>query len=437
MKKIDMERELKICLKGLGWALILSWSVVSMASAEISSQELRLQALEEKVNVREGDLRVYYQNGLKIESANKDYRFQMGGRIMNDWAFFSEGDDFKAQEGDVGDGVEFRRARIYVSGLLYNRVKFKAQYDFAGQDVDFKDVYFGLIKLPLVGNLNIGHFKEPFSLEELTSSKYSTFMETSLANVFSPGRNNGFAVYNTAMDKRLTWAAGVFRPVDDSGDLTDSDSGYNLTARVTYVPWVQDNGRKLVHLGFGASYQEPDDDGEVRYRTRPESHQTDRFLNTDNFSADHVSLYGLEAALVYNSFSVQGEYKMADVNLPNGFSDPSFDGYYVGASYYLTGENRKYKKGAFGRTKVKNNFLQGDGLGAWQIALRYSQLDLNDAGIQGGEEENITVGLNWHLNNNTRVLLNYVHAEIENSLAVNSITDADLDILQMRFQIDF
>ena len=428
---------MKIGLKGLGLALILCWSVVSMASAEMSSQELRLQALEEKVNAREGDLRVYYKNGLKIESANKEYKFQIGGRLMNDWAFFSEGDDFKVQEGDVGDGVEFRRARIYLSGLLYNRVKFKVQYDFAGQDVDFKDVYFGLIKLPVVGNLNIGHFKEPFSLEELTSSKYITFMETSLANVFSPGRNNGFAVYNTVMDKRLTWATGVFRPVDDSGDLTDSDSGYNLTARVAYVPWMQDNGKKLVHIGFATSYQEPDDDGEVRYRTRPESHQTDRFLNTDKFSADHVNLYGFEAALVYNSFSVQGEYKMADVSRSSGLSDPSFDGYYIEASYYLTGEHRKYKKGAFSRTKVNKNFLDGGVLGAWQIALRYSSLDLNDAGIQGGEEENITVGLNWHLNNNTRVMLNYVHAEIEDSLADKSITDAGLDIYQMRFQIDF
>jgi len=416
---------------------VVSWALPGLAAAEMSQTELRLQALEEKVKASEDNLRGYYKDGLKFETAGGDFKFQIGGRIMNDWTFNSADDDFKSQEQEPGDGVEFRRARLFFSGLIYDRVKFKAQYDFAGQDVDFKDVYMGLIRLPVVGNVNVGHFYEPFSLEVLTSSKYITFMERSLAaETFGPERNTGIAFYDDALDGRMTWAVGAFRPTDDGGDLVGSDDGYDVTFRLTGTPWNEDKGRKLLHLGFAYTYQEPDN-GVVRFRSRPENHQTDRFIDTGNFSAEDTSIYGLEAALVLNSLSVQGEYMRADVRRPAGFSDPDFSGYYIEAAYYLTGENRSYKDGAFGRTKVKKNFLEGGGWGAWQVALRYSSVDLNDAGISGGEEDNITVGLNWHLNNHTRVMLNYVKADIENSFEEKNIAEGGLDMVMTRFQIDF
>ncbi len=73
-------------------------------------------------------------------------------------------------------------------------------------------------------------------------------------------------------------------------------------------------------------------------------------------------------------------------------------------------------------------------MGAWEVGLRYSHIDLNDEGISGGEEDNITVGLNWYLNPNVRMMFNYVNADLEDRAG---IPDGDADIFQTRFQIDF
>jgi len=434
MNSKKVKRLVRVFMLSVFSVFAISEALSGLAAAEMSSTELRLQALEEKVKAGEDNLRVYYKDGLKFEAGGGDFKFQIGGRLMNDWAFFNANDEFKANFAEPEDGTEFRRARFFMSGLLYDLVKYKLQLDFAGSEVAFKDAYIGLVNVPVIRNINVGHFKEPFSLEELTSSKYITFMELSLANTFAPGRNMGFALYDTdALDKRMTWAIGVFRPTDDDAEIKDN-SGYNVTARVTGTPLNEDKGKKLVHLGAAYSYVNPKDNvGPVQFRSRPEAHLASRYVDTGGFLADNYNLYGFEAAAVFNSLSVQGEYMIADVDSAAA-GDPTLDGYYVEASYYLTGENRSYKEGAFDRTKVKKNFLQNGGWGAWQVALRYSSVDLNDAGLAGGEEDNISAGINWHLNNNTRVMFNYVHADIEGGAGQDF---GNLDTFQTRFQIDF
>jgi phosphate-selective porin OprO/OprP len=97
----------------------------------------------------------------------------------------------------------------------------------------------------------------------------------------------------------------------------------------------------------------------------------------------------------------------------------------------LTGEHRKYKPsaGAFSRVKPKKNYGFGGGPGAWEVAVRYSALDLNDSGVTGGTLSDISAGLNWYLNPNMKIMWNYVHAE------VGSVGQADMAL--MRLQIDF
>jgi GNAT superfamily N-acetyltransferase len=103
--------------------------------------------------------------------------------------------------------VEFRRAGLYASGTLWKDYLLKAQYDFAGGDADWKDVYLGMENIPVVGTLLVGQMHEPFSLEELTSSNYITFMERSLpTGAFALSRKTGIRASDAVLSKRMTWA---------------------------------------------------------------------------------------------------------------------------------------------------------------------------------------------------------------------------------------
>jgi phosphate-selective porin OprO/OprP len=378
-----------------------------------------------------GTLRPYWKDGLRLDSANGSVKLKIGGRIQNDWAYYcNDGDVGTASGDDFEEGTEFRRARLYFSGTIYDNIDFKAQYDFAGGDADFKDVYVGFKKVPYVGNIRAGQFKEPFSLEELTSSNYITFLERSLVNTFAPSRNVGFMVHDTLLDKRMTWAAGVFRQTDSFGDGMGGRD-YNVTARVTGLPWFEEDGRKLLHLGLGYTHQNYEDDV-IRFRARPESHMAPRVVDTGEFGAEYGDLIGTEAALVYGPLSVQAEYVHALMQGTGPWvGDPHFWAASLQASYFLTGEHRPYKTsaGAFDKVKPAANFGEDGGLGAWEVAARYSHLSLNDEGVDGGRLRDLSLGLNWYLNPNLRMMWNYVYADPTDGGSV--------DILQWRIQLAF
>jgi phosphate-selective porin OprO/OprP len=430
---METEKMKKASLIIIGlFILLCRWSAAQAGSNElgdmkqqISDLQNRTAALEEKQKTEASptDFRAYWKEGLNFDSQDGNFKLKIGGRLQTDWFWSSEDDDIKSNIGEQEDGVEFRRARIYFSGLIYDNVEYKLQFDFEGGTAHFKDAYLALTDFPL-GTLQMGHFKEPFSLEELTSSKYITFLERGLPNVFAPSRNTGFMIHHVAADERMTAAIGLFRDTDDYGDSTD-DGGYNATGRITVLPIYENKGASLLHLGAAYSYRNPDDS--VQYHQKPEAHLAGYFVDTTSFASDQVNLLGLEAAWVNGPLSVQGEYIKTDADRIGG-SDVSFDGYYVQTSYFLTGEHRSYKtsEAAFSRTKPKNNYSYG---GAWEVKARYSQLDLNDSYITGGKLNDITAGLNWYLNPNTKFMWDYVHADKD--------TVGQADMLMMRLQFDF
>ncbi len=392
-------------------------------SLEEQIEELKKQETE----ADPADFRVYWKEGLNLATLDGNFKLKIGGRLQTDWFWSSEDNAIKSDVGEQEDAVEIRRARLYFSGLIYGNVEYKLQFDFAGGEAVLKDAYLVLTDFPL-GQLWMGHFKEPFSLEELTSSKYITFLERALPNIFAPSRKTGFMIQNVASDERMTTAIGVFRDTDDFGENVD-DGGYNVTGRVTVLPIYEDKGANLLHLGAAYSYRNPDDT--IRYRQRPEAHLTDRFVDTGTFAGDQVDLVGLEAAWVKGLLSLQGEYMMAAADRLGGGSDVEFDGYYVQASYFLTGEHRNYKtsEGAFSRIKPKKNYSAAGGPGAWEVKARYSGLDLSDRDITGGELNDITAGVNWYLNPNTKIMWDYVHADKDDV--------GQVDMLLMRLQFDF
>ena len=355
-------------------------------------------------------LRTYWKDGIRLETPDKRVSLKIGGRIQADWMWINEDSSVSSAIGDQTGGSEFRRARLYMSGDLYRNLTFKTQFDFAGGSTALKDVFIGLKAIPGIGNLKAGHYKEPYSLEELTSSNYHTFIERSLTNVFSPSRNTGLTLYNSQLEQRLTWAAGVFRDTDSGG--TSLGNGVGGTFRLTGLPVVSDQKDRLVHLGVSYSVRRPSD-RTVRWRQRPELHLTDRYLDTAGFSADQVQLLALEGAAVSGPFSVQTEYTHSSARSRLA-GDPAFGGFYVYASVFLTGESRSYKasSAAFDRVRPKQNFAPGEGPGAWELALRYSTLDLTDRAIRGGRLSNVTAAVNWYLNPVARVMFNYVFGDL-------------------------
>jgi phosphate-selective porin OprO and OprP len=310
--------------------------------------------------------------------------------------------------------------------------------------------------------VRMGHIKIPQGLESIQSSKFLTFMERAdIFEVFFQEFDPGIMVFNNYCDERGTWAAAFHRidPQDDGIDFGDGD--YAFTGRATFLPVWENNGRCLVHVGASYQYRNCDDGtnpNTVRFRTRPEFRDNQdlvgnntRWINTGNIPATEVQTLGLEGLVIWGPFSVQGEYVNAWVDrTPTGTA--SYHGYYVQASYFLTGENRAYDRrlGVISRTIPNENFFAvmtgEDGCGscccakgAWEIAARYSAIDLTDFatgsdGI-GGKLEDWTVGLNWYLNPNFTVQWNYVLAHRHE--LVNKALPGDATAFGMQFRLDF
>ncbi|HET9062941.1 MAG TPA: porin [Candidatus Binatia bacterium] len=379
----------------------------------------------------DGALKVYWKDGLRLDTCDKNFRFKFGGRVFWDATIWNADSEIETAIGDdLRNGTEFRAARLYLSGEIYEYVVFKAEYDFANDaGTDFKDVYIGLQNVVVDGSkILLGNTKAPMGLEQLTSSRFITFMERGLPDAFAPSRETGLHLSAPWLEGRLHTAVAVTQTAEND-QFTHTGNDFNVTSRLVGVPYV-DGDDRVIHLGISHSYQ-MFEDNEVRYRQRPEVHQSERFVDTGVFEADDAHTVGAEAAAVFGPFSVQGEYlhNFIDSSVAD---DPELSGYYVFASWFVTGEHRNYKlgEGAFDRVKVKKNFLtDAGGFGALELAARYSYLDLDNEGATGGELADVTAGVNWHLNPNARLMVNYVHADLD------KVSDTDAFI--MRTQIDF
>jgi len=408
---------------GMALAVILTTLTLS-GSANAGGTSL-VDLLEAKGVLTQGEAKA-----AKAEAKANHSKLKIGGRIQADAAFYKDDPGL-----DMGDGAEFRRARLFAKGKIGD-FHYKAQYDFAGNGTKIKDLYIQYVGLPV--HIKVGNFKEPFSLEELTSSKYITFMERAMPNVFAPSRNIGAAL--SGHGDSWSAAAGVF--TNGAGGTTSGvDSKFDATGRLTFAP-IHEKTRVL-HLGAGINYSLPDSTRSLRFDARSESHITHKKLvDITTPNVDSVLKYDLEAAAVFGPASIQGEYVRTDVSFQNGITnEPSFSGYYIFGSWFLTGESRPYsvKKGSFGRVHPNHNFQLGaDGWGAWEVAARFSQLDLEDTGFAGGKEQNITVGLNWYPHPHLRWMFNWVHASVDRSpIATVARNNFGPDVFQMRAQVDF
>jgi phosphate-selective porin OprO/OprP len=440
-------------------AFVLAWTCVlalhSLCAADEPEQvEPSLAERVEQQQRELDELRALVEK--KAAPAKSPATYKLGGQVVMDALWFNQNDASRAAVGDVDDAFGFRRARLYLTGEMHEIFNYAMGFDFAqGSATDgrptFLDNYLGVTDLPVIGNLRIGHFFEPFMLERSGSNRNTTFMERSLADAFAPSRNLGIMIFDQSEDQRFYWALGSFRGASDNfGDESGDQEGQTVDGRLVWRPYYDEasNGRYYLHLGGGYSYRQAAD-GQVRFRSRPEAFgnsdannpATPYFVDTGTLAAHYSQLFGGELLWVNGPLCIQGEYVGAPVNRTTG-NDTLFHGGYLNVSYMLTGEHRPYNRAGaiidrvipfenFFRVRTSDGRIV-TGLGAWEVAGRISYIDLASQDIDGGRLRDITFGINWYASPNHRFRFNYIQAHLDRFSATT-----DTNIFGVRFDMDF
>lgn len=315
------------------------------------------------------DIKISTKGGLKAETTDGSASFRVGGRIQ--WDYDStEADDYGIDREDF----DVRRARLYVQGHIGDWA-YKAQFNVAESDGadggTAEDLYIRYTGFGKLANITLGKFKEPFGLEELTSSKDNPTLErTALTELYAPGRSGGLQVHGKGSN--WTYAAGLFEAGADSSNDFDNKA---VTARGTFAPIKTDD--MVVHVGAGFTTRDADD------------------------SDDEVDAFNLEAAISTGPFHAQAEFFDAE------FGDEDADGYYLQAGWVITGESRPYKDGVFKRIKPSSPN------GAWEVVLRVEEGDGNysDVGLGTTDGEQVTLGANYYVNEYVRFGASYMEGE--------------------------
>jgi len=385
---------------------------------------------------KENPFSIKWDNGFKVESADKKFKLKFGGRIQIDHAYFHQNEELNLSYGPLESttGTEFRRLRFFISGTIYQSVEFKLNVDFAGGESRLKDAYIGVKNIPGIGRIRVGHMKEPLRFDALTSSKHITFMERAIPADFANERNNGILLMNDFLNQKLSFQTGVFRNADAFGNDKKADHDIAWTSRITSLVINNVEKEQLLHFGASYSYRKPDKEF-YDISVRPKSHLSRKYISTGDIpDVETTQILNLEAAYSNGPFTVQAEYLTSSVEQKASSTAETykFINYYVQASYFITKEHRPYKNSysTWGRLKPKHYFMNGDkGIGAWEVALRYTDTNLNSQNINGGKQSDITLGLNWYLNSATRIMLNQVWTHFKDQ--------GNLNIFEVRFQIDF
>jgi len=254
----------------------------------------------------------------------------------------------------------------------------------------------------------------------------------------APGVNAGVEIGRPVFGQRATWKFGLFT-AGSSQDTGDASKNYGRAiTRFTALPIYQANpdhpdSATLLHLGMSANVLYSADSS-LLYRSRPESHLAPYVIDTGKIAADDALVAGAEAAWVKGPFSIQGEYLHSWVNEKGGRA-PGFEGTYASASWFLTGESRPYDRqnGCFSRVIPRKNFDWGKGgWGAWEVAARYSFVNLDSADVHGGRLSMLMTGVNWYLHSHVKCRFEYGCGRV-----AGRQPEGNLNVFQTRMEVDF
>ncbi|MEX2317518.1 MAG: porin [Pirellulales bacterium] len=455
------ERQSSLLVETTSWTDDVTMASERSPATSEASLESRVAALEQALRAQNVSAASAQETLPAAEKAAESCKqveiitkptYEWRGRLFVDGVSYDDDDDTTAFFGvDRDNDFGFGTARFGVEGDIFENINYVFELEFEGTEVDFKDVYIEMHSLPGLGHFRAGHFKEPIGLEELTSSRFITFMERSYATTtFTPARKFGVMAFNAIDDcDDATWFLGAFRDSDDSpnGIATQRDdrNDWSLDSRFVWLPYYDEpsEGRYLVHLGASYSYRNKAEDAEFQSNSYV-SNQGPVGVGALADSDDYNQL-GAEFLVIWGALSFQSEYFHAFLS-----SGEQYHGAYAHVSYFLTGEHRGYEKEdkAIYRVHPFEPAFWVDtcggfccGRGAWELTAGYSYVDLEDgADITTGTAERafvdgFIVGMNWYLNPYSRMMFNYNH---EMTNFVDAATpDSNANLFGVRWQIDF
>ena len=378
--------------------------------------------------------------GIVLQSPDGNNSLRIRGYVQSDARAFT------STSGATGvDSFFLRRIRPVFEGTVYKYWDFKIMPDFAAGAALIQDAYVDFHYWK-EASLLAGKYKEPVSLERLQSARDLIFIERSIANNLQPNRDVGVQLHGELLQGRLSYVAGAFNGVNDSQSLDgDTNNDKDFAGRIFAQPWKNDRRSVLQGLGFGVA-------GSIGGETDSLSATA---LKTTGRSTFYKYASGVSGGGDRTRFSPQffyfrgplglmGEYLVYTQDVVKGAKRAALSdsGYFLQASYVLTGEKASYTG-----VVPRHNFDPKQGkFGAVELAARYSRLDFDPEAFHGGFADpaasarsagEFTFGVNWYFNPLVKLQLNYAHTEFNRALKFGTEKLDHEDVFLSRFQVAF
>jgi phosphate-selective porin OprO/OprP len=397
-------------------------------------------------------------NGLGVSSADTNFTLKIRGYVQADSRVFLGNDE--AIKGN--DTFLLRRVRPIFEGTVFRDFEYRLMLDFAsgitsgtGNNGFLQDGYLNFHHWDEV-QLQVGKMKQPVGLERLDSGVNLLFIERGLPTQLVPNRDAGVQLHGKLFGETVAYQAGYFNGVEDagSGDVEVSDDGKDLAARLFLQPFARTDIAALKKLGLGIAATHGTHEGALRDYVSGGQQTWFRWRtgagtpNAPNVTADgDVTRFAPQAYYYWGRLGLFGEYVISSHEVARSaggsVNKATFrnTAWQVSASWFLTGEENSFET----VTPKRPFAIGGDGWGAWEIAVRYGQLSIDEEAFpnyatadSAEDARERTVGMNWHLNRNVKASLNYIRTGFRNgSRRRGDFTADDEQAIFARVQFSF
>jgi phosphate-selective porin OprO and OprP len=311
---------------------------------------------------------------------------RLSANLQYDWISFK-----KPEPRPLRDLRDWRRQEIALLLDLPGGGAFKAEYDFEAEI--WTDLYLRGALGPV--RTTVGQFKTPYGMEFLTSSRALLFTENSVAGAFAIGRRLG--VMGEWLQPNRGLQLALYGP-----DIEGAGADNGIAARGFHSFGAGSDA--LWHAGLALATESPREPN-ARIRLRPELRSPDPAWLDSGTLAELDGLHRGSAELAWQRgpLLLQGEWLQA--RFSGERATRSLRGGYAQASYTLYGDARSYKDGIFGTPKPVS------GLGAVEVALRYSHISLPLAAGGERQQDDVSLGLNLQYGPFLRLMVDRHHAD--------------------------